>query len=78
MDLTFTVLSVPVKEVNGALQFGAAQRLVNTQNMSAPQEFYDVTPDGKKILLNQIVQQVAQSVTVVTNFSSELKKQGNP
>ncbi len=78
MDLTFDVLSVPVKEVNGALQFGAAQRLVNTQNMSAPQEFYDVTPDGKKILLNQIVQQVAQSVTVVTNFSSELKKQGNP
>jgi eukaryotic-like serine/threonine-protein kinase len=73
MNLTFDVLSVPVKEVTGALQFGAAQQLVSTANMSAPQEFYDVTPDGKKILLNQIVQQVAQSVTVVTNFSSDLK-----
>jgi Tol biopolymer transport system component len=78
MDLTFDVLSVSVKENGGALQFDAAQMLVGTNNWSAPQAFYDVAPDGKKFLLNRIVQQVAQSVTVVTNFSTEAKTQGNP
>jgi hypothetical protein len=33
-----------------------------------------VTPDGKKILLDRISQQVSQSVTVVTNFTAGLKK----
>jgi serine/threonine protein kinase len=74
MDLTFNVFSVPVKENSGALQFGAPQMMVGTTNWSAPQAFYDVTPDGNKFLLNRIVQQVAQSVTVVTNFSVELKR----
>ncbi|HEY1657521.1 MAG TPA: protein kinase [Candidatus Sulfotelmatobacter sp.] len=78
MDLTFDVLSVPVREVNGALQFGAAQQLIGTTNWSAPEAFFDVYPDGKKFLLNRITQQVAESVTVVTNFPSELKRQGNP
>jgi Tol biopolymer transport system component len=78
MDLTFDVLSVSVKQNNGALQFGPPQMLVGTTNWSAPQAFFDVTPDGKKFLLNRIMQQVAQSVTVVTNFSAEMKKSGNP
>jgi Tol biopolymer transport system component len=78
MDLTFDVLSVPVKDNGGALQFGAAQMLVGTTKWSAPQAFYDVAPDGRKFLLNRIVQQVAQSVTVVTNFSTDAKTQGSP
>jgi Tol biopolymer transport system component len=69
MDSTFNVFSVPVKENGGALQFGAPQMLVGTTSWSAPQAFYDVSPDGSKFLLNRIVQQVPQSVTVVTNFS---------
>jgi serine/threonine protein kinase/Tol biopolymer transport system component len=69
---TRTVLAVAVKEANGALQFGAAQPLVT--NTAAQQFFYDVTPDGKKILLNLVAQQVSQSVTVVTNFTAGLKK----
>lgn len=72
MDPTYNLLDVPVKEVGGALQFGTAQQLVS--NWSAPQVFYDVSPDGKKILLDRISQQVSQSVTVVTNFTSTLKK----
>jgi Tol biopolymer transport system component len=64
--------AVPVKEVNGALQFGAAQPLVTTP---ATQQFiYDVSPDGKKVLLNVISQQVSQSVTVIANFGAGLKK----
>ncbi len=44
INVTFDVLSVPVKEVGGALQFGAAQTLVHGKNWSAPQAFYDVSP----------------------------------
>ena len=73
MDSRFNLLSVPVKEVDGALQFGSPQQLVS--NWSAPQVFYDVSPDGKKILFNHVSQHVSQSVTVITNFTAGLKKE---
>ena len=72
LDMTYNLVAVSVKQVAGALQFGTAQTLV--ANWSAPQVFYDVAPGGKKILLDRISQQVNQSVTVVTNFPSGLKK----
>ncbi|MGB7862641.1 MAG: hypothetical protein WCF74_04535, partial [Candidatus Sulfotelmatobacter sp.] len=72
LDPTFNVFAVPLKTAGGALQFGAPQTLV--PNWSAPQVIYDVTPDGKKILLDRVSQQVSQSVTVVTNFTAGLKK----
>jgi eukaryotic-like serine/threonine-protein kinase len=72
LDLTFNILAVPVTSAGGALQFGAPQRLVT--NWSAPQAVYDVSPDGKKFLLEWVAQQVSQSVTVVTNFTAGLKK----
>jgi hypothetical protein len=68
-----SVLAVPVKEVNGGLQFGAAQPLASA-SLSSSTGFYDVTPDGKKILLNLVSQQVSQSVTVITNFTAGLNK----
>ena len=71
-NLSFTVLAVPVKIANGAPQFGTAQPLTTTA--SAPEFFYDVTPDGKKILLPVVTQQVNQSMTVVTNWMAGLKK----
>ncbi len=72
IDPTYNLFAVPVKEVNGALQFGNAQLLVS--NWSAPQVFFDVAPDGKKILFDRISQQVSQSISVVTNFPAALKK----
>jgi Tol biopolymer transport system component len=73
MDTSYSLYALPVKDTGGAMQFGAAEQLVS--NWSAPQVFYDISPDGKKILLDRISQQVSQSVTVVTNFAAELKKQ---
>jgi Tol biopolymer transport system component len=67
------VLAVPVKETNGGLQFGAAQSIASA-SMSNSTGFFDVTPDGKRILLNVVSQQVGQSVTVITNFTAGLKK----
>jgi eukaryotic-like serine/threonine-protein kinase len=72
MDPTYNLVAVPVREAGGALQFGAPQTLVPT--WSAPQVFYDFSPDGKKILLDKVSQLVSQSVTVITNFTAELKK----
>jgi Tol biopolymer transport system component len=66
------VTAVPVKEVDGALQFGAAQVLAISP--ASQQGFYDVSPDGKKILLDLVSQQVNQSVTVISNFTAGLKK----
>ncbi len=71
-DQSNNLAAVPVKEVGGALQFGAVQTIVT--NWASPNILYDVTPDGKKILLDEVSQQVSQSVTVVTNFTAGLKK----
>ena len=75
MDPQFNLFVVAVRDTGGALQFGAAQRLIGTATVSTPVVFYDVSPDNKKILMDRVSQQVNQSVTVVTNFTAELKKQ---
>jgi len=72
MDPGFNLYVVPVKEVDNALQLGAAQQIPITT--SAPTMFYDIFPDGKKILIDNVAQQVSPSVTVVTNFTAGLKK----
>ena len=46
MNYTFNASLRSAKAMGGVLQFGAAQMLV--ANTSAPQVFYDVTPDGKR------------------------------
>jgi len=56
----------PDKQAGGALQFGTAQLLVPT--WSAPNVFYGISPDGKRILMDRAPQQVSQSITVVSDF----------
>jgi hypothetical protein len=73
LDGTQTLLAVQVRDVGGALEFGAPQSLVGRWTVLG-QPFYDVTPDGRKILLDRVSQQVSQSITVVTNFTADLKK----
>jgi hypothetical protein len=73
-DLPSNIVSVPVKEVGGVLQFGAAQTLVPRWTiLTTP--FFDISNDGQKLLLERLSQQVSQSVTVVTNFTEALKNQ---
>ena len=68
----YSLLVAPVKESGGALQFGAATAVVT--NWTAPQYFYDLSPDDRKVLLDRVPQQVGQSVSVISNFRAELKK----
>jgi serine/threonine protein kinase/Tol biopolymer transport system component len=72
-DLNQSILSVPVKEIGGALEFGAPQTLVHQWTvLTIP--FYSVTPDGKRLLLERVSQQVNQPVTLITNFTAGLKR----
>jgi Tol biopolymer transport system component/predicted Ser/Thr protein kinase len=68
-----SIMAVPVKEGDGGLQVGAAQPIASDARSSTP-GVYDVAPDGKKILLDLVSQQVSPSVTVMTNFAAALKK----
>lgn len=72
MDPGFNLFAVSFKEVNGAPQLGSPQQIPVTT--SAPSVFFDISPDGKKILIDNVAQQVNPSVTVVTNFTAGLKK----
>jgi serine/threonine protein kinase/Tol biopolymer transport system component len=72
-DPTYNLFAVPINAAGSALQFGTPQTLVS--NWTVPSvPLYDLSPDGKKILLDRMPQQVSQSVTVVTNFMAGLKK----
>jgi serine/threonine protein kinase/Tol biopolymer transport system component len=72
-DPTYNLFAVPVNAAGGALQFGTPQTLVTNWTIPAV-PLYDVSPDGKKILLDRVPQQVSQSLTLVTNFTAGLKK----
>jgi eukaryotic-like serine/threonine-protein kinase len=70
---SINIVSVPVTEVGGALQFGAPQVLVPRWTiLSVP--VFDISNDGQKLLLERLSQRVSQSVTVVTNFPENLKR----
>ncbi len=72
LDPGFNLFALSFKEVNGAPELGVPRQIPVTT--SAPTVFFDVSPDGKKILIDNVAQQVSPSVTVVTNFASGLKK----
>jgi eukaryotic-like serine/threonine-protein kinase len=69
----FSIVAVPVKEQGDQLQFGAPQTLVGKMNVANFPSF-DVSPDGKRILMLRLSQQDNQLVTLVTNFTEGLKK----
>ena len=69
----FSIVAVPVKEQGDQLQFGSPQTLVSKMNVASI-PFFDVSPDGKKILVSRLSQQGNQSVTLVTNFAEGANK----
>ena len=72
-DGTQSISAVPVKDLVNTLEFGASQTLVSQWTiLTLP--FYSVTPDGKKLLMERVSQQVSQPITVVSNFTAGLTR----
>jgi serine/threonine protein kinase len=68
-----SLVSVAVKEAGGALEFGPPKTLISQWTiLTIP--FFSVSPDGKKFLMERVSQQVNQPITLVTNFTSGLKR----
>jgi len=61
--------SVPVTDAGGQLQVGAARPLFRL-----PASAYDIAPDGQKFLLNVVGDQNTKPITLVTNWTAEMKK----
>jgi len=73
LDGTQSIVAVPVKDLGKTLEFGAGQTLVSQWTvLSTP--FYSVFPDGQKLLMERVSQQVSQPISVVTNFTAQLRK----
>lgn len=72
-DLSQNLVSVPIKEAGSALQFGTPQTLISQWTvLTFP--FYSPAPDGKRFLMERLSQQVNQPITLITDFTTELKK----
>ena len=70
---TQSVVGVSVQEAGGALQFGSPHTIVSQWTiLTIP--FFSVSPDGKRFLMERVSQQVNQPITLITNFTSALKK----
>ena len=73
LDGEQSIVAVPVKDLGNTLEFGARQTLISQWTvLSTP--FYSVFPDGQKLLMERVSQQVSQPLTVVTNFTAQLRK----
>jgi serine/threonine protein kinase len=66
-------VTVPVKEQNGALQFGSPE-VHGTVLVTFQQFFYDISADGKKVLLNSISDQGSQSMSIISDWPATLNK----
>ena len=69
----FSIVAVPVRERGDQLQFGSPQTLAAHLNVASFPS-YDVSPDGKRILISRTSQQGNEPATLVTNFTDGLKK----
>jgi hypothetical protein len=73
LDGAQSIVAVPVKDLGNTLEFGAGRTLISQWTvLSTP--FYSVFPDGQKLLMERVSQQVSQPLTVVINFTAQLRK----
>jgi Tol biopolymer transport system component len=68
-------LMVAAVEGQGSgFQISAVQALFETRARINQRAMYDVTPDGQRFLINTIVEQAVQPITLVVNWPALLKK----
>ena len=69
LSLSWVVTAVPIGVEGGQLKLGAPQALFRTSSA-----YYDVAPGGQKFLSILVGDQGSKPITLVTNWSAELKK----
>ncbi|HKS73907.1 MAG TPA: protein kinase [Terriglobales bacterium] len=69
-----SLASIPVKDVNGVLNFGVPTIHGNVL-VAFQQFFYEVSLDGKKVLLNSISNPGGETMSIIANWPTALKKQ---
>jgi len=69
LGLNGTLMAVSVATEGGQLKLGTPQPLFRTNTTS-----YDVAPGGKKFLLDLVGDQGSRPITLVTNWTADLKK----
>jgi len=77
MALNNALMSVPVTLSKGTVEVGAARQLFRVPNLvGATGNFnaYDVAPDGQRFIVLGTPQSTPPTITVVTNWTAELKK----
>ena len=66
--------AVSVTESGNSLRFGAPHTLFLFLNTNVQKPLLDPAPVGKKFLVARVIQQTSQPITVISNWTAELKK----
>ncbi|HEV2112522.1 MAG TPA: hypothetical protein VGR50_00150, partial [Terriglobales bacterium] len=73
VDLQFRMFAVPVQMEGSSLSMGAPKMLLGGRSLASSQ-FIDVTRDGKRILAGMPQENANTPLTLLLNWSQELKK----
>jgi len=75
LNLTDDVMAVDVSAIGNAIKLGVPRLLFHAVGVQRQAGSYDVTPDGKKFLLNSgNLKEGSEPMTLVQNWPEELKK----
>jgi len=70
-----TIMAVEFSDDNGGPVIGEARSLFRVRVALSPHWYYDVSPDGKRFLINSLQQPASpEPLTLLVNWDAELKK----
>lgn len=68
-------MSAEISQQNGDPVIGKVRPLFRIRVASSPHRVFDVSPDGKRFLINSVLPLSApEPITLVVNWDAELKK----
>ena len=74
-QLDGNLMAAEISEQNGSPVVGRVRPLFQTHTRPSPHWTFDVSPDGQRFLINNLLQpSTSEPITLVTNWDAELKK----
>jgi Tol biopolymer transport system component len=68
------LMAADVHGQGSSFQVGTVPALFQTQARTNVRYMYDVSPDGQRFLINTLVEQAVQPITLVVNWTAALRK----